>query len=381
VETVSPFKEAIEAIKDSGGDIARLCYQCGLCNTVCPWNKTTTFMIRTLMRQAQFGLAEVDQESIWRCTTCNNCVQRCPRGVKQIEVSVAVRRIASKWNMLPAPLRTITASLAAEGNPWGEPRAKRSGWTEGLQVRKFSKGMEFLYFPCCVPSYDPRLKLVSAATASILNKAGVDFGVLSDEENCCGESVRKTGNEELFRRLAQENIKSFVARGVKKILVSSPHCYHCFKNEYKELDADFEVIHISQFLAELLKSGRIKPAKEYKHKVVYHDPCYLGRHNNVYEEPRQILKSIPGIELVEMPENKQDALCCGGGGGGIWQDIPKEKRLATLRVKQALETGADILATFCPYCILNFEDSRLQLGENTPIQVKDVTEIIQEVLG
>lgn len=380
METVSPFKEGIDAIKETGGDIAKLCYQCGLCNTVCPWNKVTTFMIRTLMRQAQFGLAEVDQEAIWRCTTCNNCVQRCPRGVGIIDVGVAIRRIASKWGTLPASLRSITVSLAAEGNPWGEPRAKRSDWTEGLDVKKFVEGMEVLYFPCCLPSYDPRLKKVAVATVNILNKAGIDFGILSTEENCCGESVRKTGNEELFKRLARNNIKTFIENGVKKIVVSSPHCFHCFKNEYAEFKMNFEVVHISQYLGELLAKGKLKLTKEYKHKVTYHDPCYLGRHNNIYEEPREILKRIPGLELVEMAESKKDAMCCGGGGGGIWLDIPKEERLATVRLQQAMDTGASILATFCPYCILNFEDSRLLLGENTPLEIKDVTEIIQEVL-
>jgi Fe-S oxidoreductase len=274
----------------------------------------------------------------------------------------------------------VSASLLGEGNPLNEERKKRADWAKGLSVKTFTEGMEILYFPGCYLSYDPRLKKVARATANILNRAGIDFGILGSKENCCGESIRKTGDEELFKRLARENIKTFIDNGVKKILVSSPHCYHTFKNEYSEFMVNFEVIHISQYLLGLINDGRLKLNKEYVKKVTYHDPCYLGRHNGIYNEPREILKKISGLELNEMPESRGDSHCCGMGGGRVWMETPKGERFSDLRVEQAIGIGAEELVTFCPYCITNFEDSRVVLNYDEVIQVKDITEILQEVI-
>jgi Fe-S oxidoreductase len=224
------------------------------------------------------------------------------------------------------------------------------------------------------------LKKVARATAGILNKAGVDYGILGTKENCCGESIRKTGNEDLFKRLARENIKTFIDNGVKKIVVSSPHCYHTFKNEYPEFMVHFEVVHISQFLCELMEQGRLTLSKAFDRKVTYHDPCYLGRHNTVYDDPRTVLKRIPGLELIEMPESRENSLCCGGGGGRIWMETLKGERFSDLRMAQAVETGAEVLATACPYCIANFEDSRLALKDERALVIKDITEIVAEAM-
>ena len=383
METVAPYKEIIDVIKASGGDAFKLCFQCGLCDVVCPWNRVRTFSMRKLVREATFGLTDIESEEMWRCTTCGKCPQQCPRDVKQIESGVALRRIATEYGVFPTavkPIRTISGSLVGEGNPFGEERAKRANWAEGLSVKTFTEGMEVLYFPGCYLSYDPRLKKVAQATANILNLAGVDFGILGTKENCCGESIRKTGDEGVFKLLAKENIKTFIDNGVKKILVSSPHCYHTFKNEYPEFMVKFEVIHISQYLFELINEGRLELTKEYGKKVTYHDPCYLGRHNGIYDEPREVLKKIPGLELNEMPDSLEDSLCCGGGGGRIWMETPKGERFCDLRVEQAIDVGAEVLATSCPYCIANFEDSRLTLDVTENIEIKDITEIIQEVI-
>jgi len=389
VETVADFKEIIDVIKANGGEAFKLCYQCGLCDTVCPWNRVTTFSMRKIIRQATFGLTEIESEDIWRCTTCGRCPQQCPRGVKIIESGVSLRRIATEYGVFPAsvkPIRAVSANLIGEGNPFGEERKNRADWAKDLSVKTFTEGMEILYFPGCYPSYDPRLKKVARATANILNVAGVDFGILGAKENCCGESIRKTGDEELFKRLARENIKTFIDNGVKKILVSSPHCYHTFKNEYPEFMANFEVVHITQYLFELIDAGRLELKKEYGKNVTYHDPCYLGRHNGIYDEPREVLKKIPGLELDEMPDSRENSLCCGGGGGRIWMETPKGERFSDLRVEQAVGVGAEVLVTACPYCITNFEDSRLTLedSEATEIkdipEIKDITEIIQEVI-
>lgn len=383
VETVAPYKEIIDVIKASGGDAFKRCFQCGLCDVVCPWNKVTSFSMRKIVREATFGLTEIESEEIWRCTTCGRCPQQCPRDVKQIESGLSLRRIATEYGVFPhsvRPIRTISGSLVGEGNPLNEERKKRADWAEGLSVKTFTEGMEILYFPCCYLSYDPRLKKVARATANILNRAGVDFGILGAKENCCGESIRKTGDEDVFKRLAKENIKTFIDHGVKKILVSSPHCYHTFKNEYPEFMVNFEVVHISQYLFELINEGKLELNKEYRKKVTWHDPCYLGRHNGLYDEPREVLRKIPGLELNEMPESRVDSLCCGGGGGRIWMETPKGERFSDLRLEQAVGVGAEVLVTACPYCITNFEDSRLNRENSEAIEIKDITEIVREVI-
>ena len=383
MENVADYKEIVDVIKASGGDAFKLCFQCGLCDVVCPWNRVRNFSMRKIVRQAAFGMTEIESEDIWLCTTCGKCPQQCPRDVKQIESGVALRRIATEYGVFPkpvTPIRTISGSLVGEGNPLSEERAKRADWAQGLSVKTFTEGMDILYFPGCYPSYDPRLKKVARDTANILNQAGVDFGILGPKENCCGESIRKTGDEDVFKLLAKENIKTFVDNGVKKILVSSPHCFHTFKNEYPEFMVNFEVVHISQYLFELIKEGRLELTKEYGKKVTWHDPCYLGRHNGIYEEPREVLKKVPGLELCEMPESREDSLCCGGGGGRIWMETLKGERFCDLRVEQAIDTGAEVLVTSCPYCITNFEDSRITLDVTDTVEIKDITEIIQEVM-
>jgi Fe-S oxidoreductase len=383
VEIVTPYKEIIDVIKASGGDAFKRCFQCGLCDTVCPWNRVRSFSMRKLVREATFGLTEIESEDIWRCTTCGRCPQQCPRDVRQIESGVALRRIANEYGVYPAPvktIRTINAGLVGEGNPFGEPRGKRGAWAEGLSIEPFNEGMEILYFPGCYLSYDPRLKKVARATANILKSAGVDFGILGEKENCCGESIRKTGDEELFKRLAKENIKTFIDNGVKKILVSSPHCYHTFTNEYPEFRVNFEVVHISQYLFELVNEGRLQFKKDYRKKVTYHDPCYLGRHNGIYDEPRAVLKQIPGLELSELFESRSDSLCCGGGGGRVWMETLKGERFSDLRIEQALGLEAQVLATSCPYCITMLEDSRVTMDVGAKIEVKDITEIVHEVI-
>jgi len=380
---LAPFREVIGEIKANGGDAVKRCYECGICDSVCPWNRVSTFSVRRLVREATFGLSEIEREEIWLCTTCGRCPQRCPRDVKQIEDMVSLRRMATEYGLYPPSVRAIravSASLTTQGNPLSEDRETRGAWAEGLPVKAFTEGMEILYFPGCYLNYDPRLKKVAAATATILNKAGVDFGILGTEENCCGESIRKTGNEQLFKHLARENIKTFVEYGVKKILVSSPHCYHTFKNEYPEFMVSFEVVHISQYLCQLINEGRLEPTKEYGKRVTYHDPCYLGRHNGIFDEPREVLKTVPGLEFSEMAESREDSLCCGMGGGRIWMETPQSERFSNLRLEQAIGLGAEELITSCPYCITQLEDSRLSLEDSEAIQIRDITEILQEVI-
>lgn len=381
VDTVTPLAEIIEEIREAGGEVFKYCYQCGKCDVVCPWNRVRPFSIRKIVWQATLGLPEIELDEIWRCTTCGMCPSQCPRGVDQIEVGVAIRRIATAYDVFPssvAALSTAGSSLAGDGNPLSEERDKRDAWASDLSLKPFTEGMEILFFVGCYYSYDPRLQKVAKATANLLKRAGVDFGILGNQESCCGESIRKTGNEEVFKTLARDNIKAFIDNGVKRVLVASPHCYHTFKNEYPEFMVNFDVVHISEFLTELIEQGRLQIKGEFKKKVTFHDPCYLGRHNGIYDQPRDILQRLAGLELVEMADSRENSFCCGGGGGRIWAETPKEERFSDLRVAHAAEVGAQVLATACPYCISNFEESRLSMeGEDAP-EIMDITEVLNQ---
>jgi len=382
-ETVAPFEEVMDEIREAGGEAFKLCFQCGKCDAVCPWGRVADFSIRKVIREATFGLTEIESEDVWRCTTCGNCVEKCPRGVDQIELGVSLRRLASNYDVFAGPAksaRAVRGSLTTEGNPLNGERDKRADWAAGLPVRPFEEGMEYLFFSCCYLAYDPRMRKVAGATVRILDKAGVDFGTLGTRESCCGESVRKTGAEDVYKSLARENIKTFIDNGVKKIIVSSPHCYETFKNEYPDLMVRFEIVHMAELLARLLDDGRLVIEGEYPKRITYHDPCYLGRHNGIYDEPRAVLERIPGLELREMADSRADSLCCGGGGGRVWMDTPKGERFSDVRLEQARAVGAEVLATACPYCITMFEDSRLNLGLEDMLEIRDITEIVAEAL-
>jgi len=382
MQSLTPLKEVKEIITEEGGEILKLCYQCGTCTAVCPWNKVRNFMVRRIMRQGQLGLIDFEDEDVWLCVTCNNCVKRCPRGVEIIDVMRASRRAVTELGIAKVPdsLRITIKNISGLGNPLGEPSDKRADWAKDLDVKPHTEGTEVLYFPCCVPEYDTSVQRVARATVNILKKADIDFGILGSKANCCGESVRKAGDENLFQRLAQSNISAFEEAGVKKVVVSSPHCYHTLKNEYPKLGGNFEVIHFSQYLLELIQEGRLSFTKEVNKKVAYHDPCYLGRHNDIYDEPREVLGSIPGLDLVELPYCRENSLCCGGGGGRIWMETKSDERFSDMRVEQALEMSADVLAVACPYCLLNFESSLLTLEKGNVIEVKSIAELVQEAI-
>jgi len=379
---VAPFREAIDAVALAGGEALKQCYQCGLCTGTCPWNLVKNFPTRKLIHQAQLGLVDFESEDTWTCATCRACVAVCPRGVAIIDIMRALRNIVAEMGAghLPDSLRVTLKNIAGTGNPLGEPAERRIDWINDSQVTTSTEEAEVLYFSCCIPAYDPNVRRVARATAKVLRKAEVKFAITGDRENCCGESVRKAGNETLFQKLAHNNIAAFTESGINKIVVTSPHCYYTFKNEYPKLGGNFEVIHYTELMAQLLKEGRLKPTKAVDAKVTYHDPCYLGRHSGIYDAPREILKSIPGVELVEMPDHGPDSICCGGGGGRIWMETKKGERLSDLRLDQAAGTGASILAAACPYCILNFEDSILTTASLGRIEVKDISELLAESL-
>ncbi|MHA2265079.1 MAG: (Fe-S)-binding protein, partial [Candidatus Thorarchaeota archaeon] len=232
-----------------------------------------------------------------------------------------------------------------------------------------------LLFVGCAPSYDPRNQKVAKALVEVLNEAGVSFGVLGNEERCCGDSARRIGDEQAFGTMVERNVAKFEEMGVERVVAISPHTFHTLKNDYGEFGAEVEVFHHTQLLAELVDEEKVVPGRM-ERKVTYHDPCYLGRHNGVYEEPRKILESVPGLELVEMERNRESSLCCGGGGGRFWTETASDERFSNLRVEEAFNVGAGTLVTGCPFCILNFEDSGKALGKDNDLVVGDVAELL-----
>jgi len=365
-----------QAIMEAGGEALKKCYQCGTCTGTCPWTPITNFNIRKLVRFGQLGIDGIE-EYMWNCSTCKFCVDRCPRGVEIIDVVTAIRNIYSGGGMLPQSLRTFVGSMSARGNPWSGEQTRRNDWAKG-NWPLYTADKEYLFWTCCTVCYDPRNMKLAKATAEILNKADVSWGLPSIDVNCCGESLRKVGDLELFERLKSNNLDYFQSSGVTKIITVSPHCLASFKKDYSE---DYEVFHFSELIANLIKEGKLTPRKDFGGvKVTYHDPCYLGRHGGIYDAPREVLAAIPGIDFVEMERSREQSMCCGGGGGGLWMEKLKGERLSDLRVEEALAAGASVLATACPYCITMFEDSVRTLNAEDRIMVKDVTELFLESL-
>ena len=379
---VNPLRERVDVLVDEGGKAFESCYQCGLCTGSCPWNLVRSFIPRKLIHEAQLGLTDLEDEDVWLCVTCRACEQVCPRGVEIIDIMRSFRRTVAGLGAgkVPDSLRFAVKNISATGNPLGEPADNRADWAKDLDVKAFSAGTELLYFPGCIPCYDPAAREVARAVAGILRRSGVDFGILGTQETCCGEAIRKAGNEDLFQSLAQKNIATFRESGVNKVLVGSPHCYHTFKNEYPELGSDFEVVHTTQYLLGLIRDQKLKFTRELNKKVIYHDPCYLGRHNGIYDEPREILSRIPGVELIEFPDYGEDSICCGGGAGRVWMETKKEERFSDLKVEQAIDLGAEVLAVACPYCLSMFGDSRLTVPNGESVELKDIAELVMEAL-
>ncbi|MBI5532733.1 MAG: (Fe-S)-binding protein [Deltaproteobacteria bacterium] len=376
----SPLIEVSEMIADSGGSSLDLCYQCGTCSGTCPWNLVRDFRVRNIISLAQLGLEGYEGEDLWLCATCNACVDRCPRGVEIVDVIRSVRTIITQAGTSPKTLGAVLGSVKANGNPWSGDSNARLAWAEALQARPFTERSEYAFFACCTQAYDARNVKVGRAALKLLKAAGVNFGMLDGAEKCCGDAVRKAGGQELFDELSDSNIEMLDAKGVKKMIVGSPHCLNTFAKEYPDKGGRYEVVHMASLLAELIKSRKLRPTRTFDGgKVVYHDPCYLGRQNQVYDAPRELLKAVPGLELLEFARNRQDSVCCGGGGGRLWMETPIEERLAVLKLKEAVKMGATTLATACPYCVSMFEDAKTALDLDS-FRVADVTEIIADAV-
>jgi Fe-S oxidoreductase len=387
---VRPDWDIRDAILDMGGTEAYKCYQCGKCMAMCPWGhiESVQFPVYQTPQLVKFGAImssedtdEIEREVdlVYRCVACESCTTWCPHGISMPNIMRGIRRILVEFGSYPAELSESVSRIHSSGNPFGEPRENRGAWAEEVEVQAYEPAMEYLYSPCCVPAYDPRAVKVAKATVDVLRTAGVTFGVLSDREVCCGEAIRRAGAEEVFTEVATANTEAFKEAGVRKTVVTSPHCLRTFDQEYGEFEAEFDSLHHTQLFARLIEQQRLTPSKPLGKKVVFHDPCALGRGCGVYDEPRNVLKAIPDLELLEIPNhNREYSICCGGGSGGVWMERPKGERLSDFRVQQAVDTGADILAVACPYCLQMFEDSvgTMELD----LEVKDVAELLAESL-
>ncbi|MGA1868573.1 MAG: (Fe-S)-binding protein [bacterium] len=375
--------EIRDAIVEAGAQDIFKCYQCGKCFSVCPWYHVLAveFPVYRIPQATKLGIIassedkeviEAEVKEIFECVGCEACVNECPRGVNITDIIKAIRRIFVEYGTLPQELKAAISKIQGTGNPLGDAREKRDEWCKDLDIGAFQPDMEFLYFPCCIPVYDPRARTVARDTAKILKKCSISFGILGSREECCGESIRRIGAEKLFQKLANTNRTTFNNSGVKQILTTSPHCYTVFKNDYK-------VIHSTQLFAQLIEEKKLSPQKSLNKRVVYHDPCTLGRQNGIYDEPRKVLSAIPGLELVEVENfNRQYTVCCGGGGGGLWIDLPPEERITNVRIKQLQSTGAEIIAVACPYCLQMFEDAIKVMNLN--LEVRDISELLFESL-
>jgi len=281
--------------------------------------------------------------------------------------------MAVEEGQIAPTIRDALESIFKNGNPWARIRNKRSEWSQGLNLKHISQGAEVLYYVGCTSAYDPRIQNVAKSLVTCFQKAGLNFGVLGDEETCCGSEVYGMGEKGLFEFLVEENMKIFNKYNVKQAVISCPHGFHAFKNRYNQTNV--EVQHHTQLLAKLIDEKKLIFTKEVNKKVIYHDPCFLGKQNNIYEEPRKVIESVPGVKLIEFDRSRARSLCCEGGGGRLWVDIPGP-RLAEIRVKDAVEAGAEILAVACPFCLLTIEDAVKTTGNEGKIQIMDVAELL-----
>lgn len=359
--------------------LAAACYQCGACTAVCPWSDVLErpLNIREMVRRAQLGI-EDGAIDIWLCTGCRQCVAQCPRGVDVPALFRSLRNEAWDQQRVPEGLAGVMWDVHWDGNPWGRPPSERWAWARDLDLPPYTPQHEFLLYVGCSVAYDARLQKVARSVVAILRAANVDFGVLEDEP-CCGESVLALGNEGYLAEIVESNSEQFREAGVTELVAISPHCFDMFDSHHG--DAGFRSRHYTQLLAELLDEGRLSlgTAGADPIAVTFQDPCFLGRGRGLYEPPRQLLAAVDGVELREMEDNREQALCCGGGGGRMWMETPADERFAVRRARDALATGAEVLVTACPACLSCLEDGLKVIGA-AETRVMDIAEILVQAL-
>jgi Fe-S oxidoreductase len=321
----------------------------------------------------------ISEDAIWACTTCRACQEVCPVFVEPINKIIEIRRnLVLEQSRFPESAMVALKSIEQRGHPWRGTIVSRTDWCEDLDVKRLSEGdsVDVVFWVGCTAALEQRNMQVARSVAEILRVAGVDFAVMGADETCCGEPARRMGNEYLFQIQAEQNIATLKRYGVMRIVTACPHCYNTIKNEYPEFGGAFEVYHHTEFIAELLNKGNLVLSGDLNKCLTYHDSCYLGRYNGVYRAPRTVLGQIPGTTIVEMAHNGASGFCCGAGGGRMWMEEQLGLRINQMRVQEAMDTGADILVSACPFCIQMFEDAILALEADASLEAMDIAEIV-----
>ncbi|MEQ8220999.1 MAG: (Fe-S)-binding protein, partial [Candidatus Eremiobacterota bacterium] len=323
----------------------------------------------------------IPEDVIWSCTTCMGCQQACPVFIEHIHKIIDMRRtlVLDDSSMSPEVQRCFT-NMENNSNPWGIGFASRADWAKDLQVKTMAEdgSVDYLLWVGCAGSFDDRNKKVATALVKILKAADVKFAILGTEEKCCGETARRMGNEYLAQMMMQENVEILNNYNVKKIITMCPHCMNSLRKDYPQFGGNYEVVHHSEFIHDLIKNGKIKTKTPVNVSMTYHDSCYLGRHNEIYSSPREILKSVSGIKLLEMERTGEKSFCCGAGGGRMWMEEHIGTRINETRTEDALKTGAEKICTACPYCLTMFEDGLKT--KQKELKVMDLAEVLEQAL-
>ena len=382
------------------------CAVCGRCTEACPANQTGKILspmhiVENLKEHMQtigfqgprdpehvepsplFG-GPISEEAIWDCVSCGACMEECPVVVEHIPTIMDMRRnLVLEQSKIPETGMNALLSLEQRGHPWRGTQYSRTDWAEGLDVPTLADkpDAEILFWVGCTGALEQRSQGIARSMVKVLRSAGVDFAILGEEETCTGDPARRMGNEYLYQTLAQQNIETLNRYNVKKIVTICPHCFNTMRNEYPQFGGNYEVLHYSQFIDGLVKQGKVKPIKLIDTTVAYHDSCFLGRHNGVYDEPRDVAKAIPGLKLVEMaPRHRERGFCCGAGGGHMWLEESGGTRINHVRTDHFLETGADTVAVSCPFCLQMLTEGIQAKGQEGQKKAVDVLELLADSL-
>lgn len=383
------------------------CTECGRCSSMCPATvsgkplapRQLLLNLRDyLYEHPEQMLAKDDREGdgvvkenivgsviqddvLWSCTTCRACEEACPVLIEYVDKIVDMRRhLVQEEARFPSELTRTFKGMETQGNPWGLNADKRMDWAEGMDIPLLADNpdAEYLYYVGCAGAFDDRNKKTTASFAKLLQKAGLSFAVLGPEEPCNGETARRLGNEYLYQSMAQMAVDTLDGYNVKKVIVNCPHCFNTMKNEFPQFGGHYEMVHAADLLSELIKRGKIQLKDEMdRRNITYHDSCYYGRYNGIYEAPREILNQIPGAQLNEMDRSRNKAMCCGAGGGWMWMEEPRDQRVNHLRVEQALETNPDVIAVSCPFCTTMFTDGLKAKEADEKVQLLNIVEIVE----